>query len=805
MLQDAKFAVRTLRKNPAFTAVAVLTLALGIGMNAAIFSVVNAVLLQPLALGHPERLVRIYQVETVNGTRVPGTASPVVVDDWRARRKSLDDLAGYMFWQGTSGTDLTGQGEPQRVATAFVTPGFWNTLGVSPQLGRVPRDDEMVRGSNDKLVVLSNGYWRRQFGGDPSVVGRRVTLDGKSYEIVGVMPRSFTFPTPAAEMYIPYSTITDDMIPRIRQVRVVDVIGRMKPGATLAQVNAEMNGIARGLAEEYPVIKSLDGADVVPLRDAMVGKVRATLLILLASVGFVLLIAVVNLASLMLARATTRERELAIRAALGAERSRLVAQLFTESLMLATAGGVLGVLIAKVGANVLVTMAAGQLPRAGEVSLDGSVLAFTAIVSLVTGIAFGLVPAIRASSPALQASLRAGTRGSTIGSGGLRGALVIAEVALAMILVVSAGLMTRSFVKLMQVDLGFAPEQRIALNYSISTTRHSTDADMRETYRQILERVRQVRGVLAAGAIRDLPFQGDGEPMRFFLPGQTRPAPEAMSRATLMFASDGFFRAMGIPLIAGRDLSQQDRQGAPIVFVANQAFAKKFFDGKSPVGQMIQLDDTTRFPIVGLVGDVHQRAVDEEPTPRLYASVYQIFRVRTNLVVRTQGDPGVMIKRVTDAIHAVDPMQPITSTFTLDQAVGDAVARPRLLTVLLGLFGAMGLILGALGLYGVLSYLVNRRTREIGVRLALGAQQRDVLRMVVVRGLALAGVGVALGLVAALVLTRVMQGVLYGVTSTDPLTFASVAVVLLLVATVASLVPALRATRVDPLVALRSE
>jgi predicted permease len=797
--------VRTLRKNPAFTAVAVLTLALGIGMNAAIFSVVNAVLLQPLALGHPERLVRIYQVETVNGTRVPGTASPVVVDDWRARRKSLDDLAGYMFWQGTSGTDLTGQGEPQRVATAFVTPGFWNTLGVSPQLGRVPRDDEMVRGSNDKLVVLSNGYWRRQFGGDPSVVGRRVTLDGKSYEIVGVMPRSFTFPTPAAEMYIPYSTITDDMIPRIRQVRVVDVIGRMKPGATLAQVNAEMNGIARGLAEEYPVIKSLDGADVVPLRDAMVGKVRATLLILLASVGFVLLIAVVNLASLMLARATTRERELAIRAALGAERSRLVAQLFTESLMLATAGGVLGVLIAKVGANVLVTMAAGQLPRAGEVSLDGSVLAFTAIVSLVTGIAFGLVPAIRASSPALQESLRAGTRGSTIGSGGLRGALVIAEVALAMILVVSAGLMTRSFVKLMQVDLGFAPEQRIALNYSISTTRHSTDADMRETYRQILERVRQVPGVLAAGAIRDLPFQGDGEPMRFFLPGQTRPAPEAMSRATLMFASDGFFRAMGIPLIAGRDLSQQDRQGAPIVFVANQAFAKKFFDGKSPVGQMIQLDDTTRFPIVGLVGDVHQRAVDEEPTPRLYASVYQIFRVRTNLVVRTQGDPGVMIKRVTDAIHAVDPMQPITSTFTLDQAVGDAVARPRLLTVLLGLFGAMGLILGALGLYGVLSYLVNRRTREIGVRLALGAQQRDVLRMVVVRGLALAGVGVALGLVAALVLTRVMQGVLYGVTSTDPLTFASVAVVLLLVATVASLVPALRATRVDPLVALRSE
>ncbi|HEY4306860.1 MAG TPA: ABC transporter permease [Gemmatimonadaceae bacterium] len=803
--QDARFAVRTLRKNPAFTIVTALTLALGIGMNAAIFSVVNGVLLKPLALGHPDRLVRINQLETINGATRAGVTSPVLVDDWRAQRKSLVDLAGYYYGEGMTGTDLVDEGDPQRVAAAFITPGFWNTLGVSPLIGRVPRDDEMVRGSNDRLIVLSYAYWQRQFGGAQSVLRKRVTLGNDSYEIVGVMPQTFAFPKPRVEMYIPYSTIPDNAIPRARPVRVVEVVGRLQPGVSVAQAGAEMNALARRLSEQYPEVKTLNGAQVIPLRDAMVGKVRATLLILLAAVGFVLLIAAANLASLMLARATTRERELAIRAALGAERSRLIAQLFTESLMLAAIGGILGVIIARVGGQLLVTMASGQLPRAEEISLDGRVLAFTAGVSLLTGIAFGLLPAMRASSPALQDSLRAGSRGSTLTTGGLRSALVVAEVALAMILVVGAGLMTRSFVKLMQVDLGFSPDHRIAVNFTISTARHSTDVEMRDTYRQMLERVRAIPGVLSAGAIRDLPFRGDGEPVPIYVAGEPKPAPDAMTRATLMFASDGFFNAMGIPLLAGRDLSPQDRAGTPLVFVVNQAFAKRFLPGKNPIGQMLTTGDSSRYPIVGLVADVRQTAVDETPTPRIYASVYQIFRVRTNLVVRTQGDPQQMFKRIGEAIRSVDPTQPITSTFALDDAVSDAVARPRLLTVLLGLFGAMGLVLGALGLYGVLSYLVNQRTREIGVRLALGAQRHDVLRMVVNRGLALASTGVAVGLVGALVLTRVMRGVLYGVTSTDPLTFAGVALALLLVATIASVIPALRATRVDPLVALRSE
>jgi predicted permease len=803
--QDIRFALRTLAKNRAFTAIAVLTLALGIGANSAIFSVVNGVLLKPLPFPQPEQLLRAYQVEVVDGAPKRGVISPVNLDDWRARRNVIADLAGYLYREGMSGTDLTGLGEPQRLSVAFVSPGFWNTLGVRPLLGRVPRDEEMVRGSNDRLVVLGHAFWQRQFGGEASAIGRRVTLGGDSYEIVGVMPPAFRFPSASVEVFIPYSTIPDDAIPRARPVRVMEIVARMKPGVTVAQANAELAGIARGLAEQYPNDNGRVGrAEAVPLRQAMVGDVRTSLFVLLGAVGVVLLIASVNLASVVLARASVRERELAIRAALGAERSRLIRQLFTESLLLAMAGGVLGVFIAQIGAQLLLQLAAGQLPRADDVGVDATVLAFTAAVAILTGIAFGLVPALRASSPELQQSLRAGARGSTKNTGRVRNVLVVTEVALAVLLVIGAGLMTRSFVKLMQVDLGFAPDHRVALNFSISTSRHSAGEQMRDVYRQMLDRVRAVPGVIAAGAIRDLPFHGDGESVRFRMPGAQSSSDQRIA-ATLMFTSDGFFEAMGIPLVAGRDVSPQDRGNTPYVFVVNQAFAKRYFPNQNPVGQYLAFDDSSRFPIVGLVGDVRQSAVDEVPAPRVYASVYQIFRVKVNLVARTREDPTLMIKRIQDAIRAVDPQQTFTAAFTLDDAIGEAVARPRLLVVLLGLFGAMGLILGALGIYGVLAQLVAQRTREIGVRVALGAQPSDVMKMIVGNGLGLAGVGVAIGLIAALLLTRVMSSVLYGVTTTDPLTFATVPLVLLGVATFASWVPARRAMKVDPLVALRAE
>jgi len=802
---DIRFALRTLGRNPVFAAVAILTLGLGIGANSAIFSVVNGVLLKPLPFPEPQRLLRVWQVETGTGKSEHGPVSAVNLDDWRARRRSIADIGGYFYSEGMSGTDLTGIGEPQRISAAFVTPGFWNTLGVAPQLGRVPRDDEMVRGANDRLVVLSHSFWQREFGGGSSVIGRRVQLGGESYEIVGVMPETFRFPAPAVQMYIPFSTIPDGAIPRLRGVRILQVVARMKPGITVGQAGAEMNAITRGLAQEYPEDRNLAGAAVAPLRDAMVGNVRGSLLVLLGAVGFVLLIAAVNLASLLLARASARERELAIRVALGAGRGRLIRQLCTESLVLALFGGAVGLIIAVFGERLLVHLASGQLPRAEDITLDYRVLAFTAVISIVTGIAFGLVPAVRASSPEPQQSLRDGTRGSTAASGRLRSALVIAEVALAVVLAIGAGLMTRSFTKLLQVDLGFVPDHRVAVNFSISGARHHSGAEMRQVYREILEKVRTVPGVIAAGAIRDLPFHGDGETIGFLPPGAV-PAPNGeLPTATLMFTSDGFFNAMGIPLLAGRDLSPQDRQDAPIAFVINQALARKYFPGTNPVGQTLTIGDTNHLRIVGVVGDVHQGAVDETPAPRIYASAYQIFRVKTNLVVRTQADPATMIKRIEDAIRSVDPQQTFTAAFTLDDLVGEAVARPRLLTVLLGLFGAMGLILGALGIYGVLSYIVTQRTREIGVRVALGARTRDVLAMFVGRGLGLAAIGVAVGLIAALLLTRLMQGVLYGIAPTDPATFAGVGLGLLAVAGLASWLPARRASRVDPLVALRAE
>jgi predicted permease len=800
--QDVRFALRTLAKNRGFTAVAILTLALGIGANSAIFTVVNGVLLKPLPFPQPEQLLRAWQNNTTKESNKPGVISAVNLDDWRARRRKIADLGGYWYSDGQSGTDLLGGGDPQRLATAFVTPGFWNTLGVSPMLGRVPRDDEMVRGSNDRLVVLTRAFWQRQFGASPSVIGQHVNLGGASYEVVGVMPESFRFPSPHIDAYIPFSTIPDDAIPRIRPVRVLSIVARMKPGVTVAQADAELNMIARGLADEYPDNRIVAAASVAPLQQSIVGNVQSSLLVLLGAVAFVLLIAAANLAGLLLARASARERELAIRAALGAGRPRLVRQLFTESMVLAVIGGALGVGVAQVGARLLLRLAGGQLPRAEDVGVDAHVLLFTAVIAMAAGLIFGLVPAIRASSPQLQHSLREGARGATAAMGGLRSALVVSEVALAMILVVGAGLMTRSFVKLMNVDLGFVPERRLAINYTISSARHATGPEMRSTYQQMLEKVRTVPGVIAAGAIRDLPFRGDGETVGFLPPGAAPGPSGQMPTATMMFTSDGFFSAMGIPLLSGRDLSPHDRADRPIVFVINQAMAKQYFPNQDPIGQTLGFDDK-RFPIVGVVGDVRQNAVDEVPSPRIYASVYQIFRVRVNLVVRTREEPTVMIKRVEDAVRMVDPQQTITAAFTLDDAVSEAVARPRLLTVLLGFFGAMGLILGALGIYGVLAYLVTQRTREIGVRLALGAQPGDVRRMVVGGGLRLAAIGVAIGLVGALALTRLMQGVLYGVTPNDPLTFVVVALGLLMVAAIASWLPARRATRVDPLEALR--
>jgi predicted permease len=805
--QDLRYAARSLRRSPGFALVAALTLALGIGATTAIFSAVNGVLLRPLPYKNPERLVRVWLARPAdNETRLE--VSPVDVDDWEPRQKVFQAMAGYWFIPDASGVDMTGVGTPERLSAAWVMPGFFPALGVGSALGRLPRRAEMVRGGNDLVVVLSDGFWRRRFGSDPAVVGRALTLGGKPHVVLGVMPPSFSYPQEGVDVWIPESTIPDDASPRMRFNRWMQAVARMKPGVTLEQARADMAAVTRQLAEEYPETNKYTAATVEPLHHAIVGEVRPALLVLLAAVAFVLLIACANVANLLLAKASTREREFAIRTALGASRWRVVRQLLTESLLLALAGGAAGVALAAWGARALVALSAGQLPRADEVGLDGRVLAFALGVTVLTGLLFGLVPALRMSSPHLQPMLKEGGRG-TVGAGGkrVRSALVVAEVALAVVLVVGAGLMTKSLGRLLSVDPGFRPERVVSVNLTIPPERYETDDKMIAYYRAVIDAVRAVPGVQSAGAVKDLPLRGTGEYIAFDIPG--RPSTDAdRPRAARLHVSADYFKTMGIPLKAGRMFTEQDRRGAPYVLMVNEAFQRRFWPGESAVGKALQWG--TQVPIIGVVGDVRQLSLAEPAEPVMYVHTLQNMRVRMNVVARvTGGGPQGSTARIGNAIRqaiwALDRDQTITSVTTLDDVVSEAVARPRLLAVLLGLFGATGLALGAIGLYGVLAYHVSQRRQELGVRMALGAQPRDVLRLVVGEGMALTAIGIATGLAAALVLTRYMRAVLFGVAGTDPATFAGVAAVLAVVALLACLVPARRATRVDPVRALRSE
>jgi predicted permease len=801
---DIGYALRKLRSAPSFTITALLTLALGIGANTAIFSVVHGVLMKPLPFPHPEQLVRIWSDNRDAGL-THSAVSPVDLDDWRAQRSAFTDMGGYWYVEGGSGIDMTGEGEPQRLSTAFVEPGFFPALGVRPEIGRLPREDEMHRGGPDKVVVLSHAFWRSRFAGSRSVVGSTLTLDGAPYEILGVMPRDFRYPGDRVDVYIPYSTIPDDGIPRTRDNRVLQVVARLKPGVDIARGRAEVAALARRLSEQYPENRAWTSATMEPLRDVIVGKARTGLLVLLGAVAFVLLLACANLASLLLARATTRERELAVRSALGAGRGRLVRQLITESMVLALGGGALGVLLAIGATRALVMLGSAQLPRAAEIGLDPAVLLFALALSMLTGLIFGLVPALRATSTDLQTALREGGRGSSSARGHrLRAGLVVGEVAVAVILVVGAGLMTRSFLQLLHVDLGFRPDHVLVVNYSIGDAHQGTRGQFRGYYSEVLDRVRAVPGVVAAGATKAIPFRGSGERVDFVPEGMVLASGQEAPTVPLIHVSDGYFHAIGARVIAGREFERSDDDHAPLRFVVNEAFAKKYFPDRPAVGRTLT-SGTDQIPIIGVVGDIRQESVEEPAQPTVYIHTLQNLRSQANLVVRTRGEPLVMARAIEDAIWSVDRDQTITSVFTLSSAVGEAVARPRLLTTLLALFGVLGALIGGIGLYGVLAYFVTQRRREIGVRVALGADSASVLRMVVRRGLWLAGVGLIVGLAGAAMLTRFMRSVLYGVGTTDPATFVGVAAVLLGVAFLASWIPARRAARVDPLIAMRAE
>ncbi len=807
-LTDLRYGLRTLAKSPGFTLVALLTLGLGIGANAAIFSVVQGVLLRPLPYQEPERLVRVFHTHAEQGV-MDGAFSPQDFDDLTRElagpRGPWERLGAYFFTPGQSGMTLTGEGEPRRLEAAMVSAGFFTALGVEAARGRTLRPEENVPGA-DRVVLLSDRLWRRSFGADPRIVGGTLRLDGEAYTVAGVMPPSFQFPAREVDLWAPISLIGEDDIPHRRSLRWMHVVGRLRPGTSLERADVQTDALLARLAAAYPDSnEGWSAGRVVPLHEALVGDVRPALVVLLAAVAGVLLIACANLANLLLARATTRGRELAVRAALGAARRRLVRQLLTESVLLALAGGVLGLFLAVWGVDALVALAAGELPRPDEVTPDARVVAFTFAVSLLTGLAFGLLPALRASRLAdLHAALKEGGRGGGGGRGRslARNGLIVAETALAVVLLVAAGLMLRSFWSLVHVDPGFRAENVLSL--SLTFPEYPEPTQLAAARDEVIRRVEELPAVIAAGASKTLPLEGGGEPYGFTVPGRAGALAEVQPQAGTFIVSPGYFRALGIPLLAGRSFTARDDDGERPVVVVNRAFARQLWGGEEAVGKTLLLGEIP-LEVVGVVGDVRSGGLAAEPGSAVYIPQSLAPRSDMKLFLRTAADPLAVAGAVREAIWSFDRDLPISDVAALAQVVAEDVARPRFLTTLLGLFGALALTLAAVGLYGVVAYGVGQRTHEIGIRMALGARRGQVLRNVVGQGMRWTLLGLALGLAGAFAATRLLAGLLFGVAPTDAATFAGVALLLATAAALASWLPARRAAATDPLTALRSE
>ena len=799
--QDLRYALRGLRASPGFAIVALATLALGIGANTAIFSVVRGVLLEPLPFATPDRIVRVWNSNPTDGIEQGAYSEPDYLD-LRAAARLTETMGGFSFAEQQSGVDLTGNGAPERLSAALVTPGFFETLRPRPFLGRVLVEEEHRTGVS-RAVVMGYGLWQRRFGGDPAILNRTITLSGEPYTVVGIMRPEFTYPaSQSLDVWIPLSYFGPEYIGRVRGARFLSVLARLKPGVTPAEFKAEAAGIASRLAHTYPDNPSWDNASVQTIRDSIVGEVRRPLIVLVAAVALVLLITCVNIASLLLARASARQREIAVRAALGAGRGRIIRQLITESLTLALAGGVLGTALAYVAVGALVASGGAHLPGANDLRIDGVVLAFTVVVSLISGLLFGGLPALRANGLVLEQALRAGSRGSGGAQGQrMRSALVVVEVALAVVLVVGASLATKSFARLLSVKPGFDPTHALVARVTVPSSQ-TTPQQMTNYYSAVLDAVRRVPGVIAAGSVRDLPTRGNGEGRRadqFSLPGAI---PGKGAPFQMHHISSDYFKAMGVPLRAGRDFLPTDRAGAPVVFIINEELARRYWPNESAVGKVLRIG-STNVEIVGVVGDMRQRGLSEPVEPTMYIHALQNLRSGMSIVVRTTGDPLQLTKAVRDAIWSVDRNVPISEMTTLAHITGAAVARPKLLAWLLGIFGAIGLLLGALGIYGLLAFAVTQRRQEIGVRVALGAPRASVLRLVVGQGMLLALCGVVIGGVGARLLTRQMESVLFGIEPSDPITFVEVIVVLLGTALLASWLPARRALGIDPVTALR--
>lgn len=805
LFQDLRYALRTLWRSPGFALVAVLTLALGIGLNTAIFSVVNGVLLRPLPFREPGQLVRLHHVHAEKAAE-GGPFSPQDLEDLQAGATGFEGLAGYLYEPGAAGMNLTGDGEPRQVQAAHVSREFFSLLGVNAARGRTLRPDENVPGA-DRVVVVSDALWRSRYNADPGVVGRTVTLQGEPFTVVGVMPPGFAYPDAQAQAWVPMSLIGEDDIPRERGLRWIEVIGRLRPGTTPEAALGSVNSVLGRLAAEHAGTNEGWGrARLQTLRDSVVGPVRPALLVLLGTVALVLLVACANLANLLLARASAREREVAIRTALGAGRGRLVRQLLTESLVLALLGGALGLALASSGVRALLALSAGTIPRPEEVGVDGRVAAFALLLSIATAVLFGLVPALRASRGATSETLRDGGRGGTQRRGtGTRAALVLAQTAAAMVLLVGAGLLVNSFWRLVKVDPGFRPENVLVASLEIPTDRYQTPAAMNAYRGELVRRVGEIPGVLAVGAAKTQPLRGGGEPYDFTIPGRSGPDATMTPASGTLIVSPRYFESLGIPLLRGRAfVDNDDLPESPAVMMINQAAARRYFAGADPVGQTVNLRD---YPItvIGVVGDVRNEGLAAEPQPTVYFPFGMAPRAATQLFIRTSGQPEAIADAVRRAIRAADPLQPIAEIRTMRSAMADTVAQPRFFTILLSIFGAVAVLLAALGLYGVVAYSVTRRTTEIGIRMALGARARDVVGMVVGRSAWPTAAGILAGTLGALLLSRWMSSMLYQVRPGDPATFAGAALLLAVVALVASWLPARRAARIEPTQALRAD
>ena len=802
-IQDLRYAARMQRKNPAFTIVAIFALAVGIGANTAIFSVVNTVLLRPLPYKDAERLVMVWEDASRHGyPRDTPTAANFI--DWRTQNTVFEGMAAIL---GQS-FNLTGAGEPERLWGRAVSASLFPLLGVEPQLGRVFTNSEDQVGSNH-VVVLSHALWQRRFGGDNGIVGKTLNLNGAPYTVVGVMPARFEYPTTDDDLWTPMAFTAEQAADR--NTHYLQVVARLKPGITLAQAQTEMSTIAARLEQQYPQSNTDVGAAVTSLHEYMVGDIKPALLILLGAVGLVLLIACANVANLLLARAAVRQKEIAVRVALGARRGRLVRQFLTESVLLATVSGVIGLGIAYGGLILLRAFIPATISQAKQASIDLKVLGFTLLVSTITGLVFGLAPAIQAARFNQTETLKEGGRDSATGSSGkrIRGLLVMTEVAVSLVLLIGAGLLINSFLRLRNVDPGFRTDHVLTMRVVLPSPKY--DFQRRTAfYSDLVQRIGALPGVKSAAVTSDLPLYRQGNEIVVGIEGRPALPPGQELIIGTRIISPKYLDTMTIPMLSGRQLSDQDTPTSQRVALISETMAHRVWPNEDPIGKRLATGNIERpedwVQVVGVVKDVHQYELTAEPKPQMYLSYRQIdFFAPEDLVVKTDVDPASIAPAVRDAVWEIDKDQPVSHVKTMDEVLLDSIAQQRFSMLLLAIFAAVALTLAAVGIYGVMSYSVAQRTHEIGIRMALGAQTGAVLRLAVGYGLKLVLAGVAIGLIAAFALTRVMSTLLYGVTATDPTTFMLISLLLVVVAAVASYIPARRATKVDPIIALRYE